>query len=123
MQNFTVMSHASSSHVDNYADAVDISLILPDMHMWPDPQGLCDNRFEFLHFWDFVQQPFSKLMALNHLEHVETMRKEEREHAFGTAGRHLVRLLNKVKDANKRGFRVQVTQLGDLLKCGLQLQP
>jgi hypothetical protein len=116
MQNFTVVSHATSYHHDSYAASIQIDLILPDMHMWPDPQGLCDHRYEFLRFWDLITAPLSHLAAEKHIENVEAMRKEEHEHNFGGAGRHLVRLLTKVKEARKAGFNVRVTQVGDLFE-------
>ena len=116
MGNFGVANYAVSSHAEQAADSTQIRLILPDMHMWPDPQGLCDRRHQFLRFWDFVAQPFSQLVALQHLENVPAMHKEEREHAFGSAGYDLVRLLSQVQCAREAGFEIEVTQLGDLFE-------
>jgi hypothetical protein len=116
MRNFTVVNYATSSHVENTGDSIDIKLILPDMHMWPDPQGLCDRRYEFLRFWDLISQPFSQFQALQHLEDVSGMRKEEKSYAFGSAGADLSRLLREVQEAKSLGFHIEVTQLGDLFE-------
>ena len=131
-----------------------IFLILPDMHMWPDPERLSKSLSDFMsreewdeidaslasgmlvrkpdgsfdvadtHLWETEVGRAARLygtpggkpaMKYNQLRNVAKMKKEEHDHAFGSAGRDLITLLNAVGQTKDR-FDVSVWHIGDMFE-------
>lgn len=125
MGNFMVVQHATVplDHPDSGSQI--IYLILPDMHMWPDPEVVKKRRKEF-----FDQDELKALhgdtkddahsvaaMKEAALSDPAKMKREEEEHAFGSmAGTDLERLLGALERARDKGFKVTLVHVGDLLE-------
>lgn len=156
---FSVVTYGNIKlHDDDFSGlSTRIFLILPDMHMWPDPERLSQSRGDYMSAeeWDEVNaslasgklvkksdgsfdvpdQPADSrpetgpdravrlyatpggkpAMKYNQLRDVIKMKKEEHDHAFGSAGKDLITLLNAVGRARKQ-FDVSVWHIGDLFE-------
>ncbi|MGB7759722.1 MAG: hypothetical protein WBL61_07835 [Bryobacteraceae bacterium] len=114
---FNVVSYTRATHPDGSTgdlSNLDIWLLLPDTHMWPDTAELCRRRNEFL---GSAPSKEARDQAEQHLATPAAISTEENTNAFGEAGgRSLERMLRHVQKAMGSSYNVRIVQVGDLFE-------